>query len=162
VGSGSNLLVPDAGVRGLVISSRTLRGLERVSDVRVQVEAGVSTGRLLKSATDWALGGIEFLGGVPGSVGGGLVMSAGTYLGEFKDVTVDVTTVELATGVRKVRTHAECGFAYRRSDIPKDEMIISCTLDLIPRSVDEISQAVRGLRDNRHAREPKGVPNAGS
>ena len=84
VGGGSNLLVRDGGIRGVVISTRALRNLKRIGDTVVAVDAGVSTGKLLSSATKWELGGLEFLGGVPGSVGGGLVMNAGTYLGEFK------------------------------------------------------------------------------
>ncbi len=58
------------------------------------VDAGASTGKLLKVATERELGGVEFLGGVPGTVGGGMIMNAGTYLGEFKDVTVRVWSVD--------------------------------------------------------------------
>src|SRR5262245_42695126 len=92
LGSGSNLLVRDGGVRGLVLSSERLRRLDfaekdEAGATAVYIEAGVSTGKVLVEATRRDLGGVEFLGGVPGSVGGGLIMNAGTYLGEFKDVT---------------------------------------------------------------------------
>ena len=120
IGSGSNLLVRDGGVRGVVISTRGLRGLDRRGELEIDVEAGVSTGKLLSMATRWQLGGLEFLGGVPGSVGGGMVMNAGTYLGEFKDVTTSVTSVRLDGGDLVVRDRAACGFVYRGSALPRD------------------------------------------
>jgi UDP-N-acetylmuramate dehydrogenase len=162
VGGGSNLLVRDGGVRGLVVATRALRRLERLGPTGVIVEAGVSTGRLLHSSTEWELGGLEFLGGVPGSVGGGMIMNAGTYLGEFKDVTVEVATVRIADGEVVRRSNAECGFAYRHSDLPSDEIVVESTLQLKPRPRAEIEKDVRGLRDRRNEREPKGFPNAGS
>jgi len=162
VGGGSNLLVRDGGVRGVVVSTRLLRRLERLGPTGVIVEAGVSTGKVLHAATEWELGGVEFLGGVPGSVGGGLVMNAGTYLGEFKDVTIEVASVRIADGTLVRRDHAACGFAYRRSALPPDEVVVEATLCLRPRPRREIETEVRTLRDRRHEREPKGFPNAGS
>jgi UDP-N-acetylmuramate dehydrogenase len=162
VGGGSNLLVRDDGIRGLVLSTRLLRRLERLGPTGIIVEAGVATGKLLHVATSAELGGVEFLGGVPGSVGGGLVMNAGTYLGEFKDVTVEVASVRIADGRLVRRTNAACGFRYRHSDLPPDEVVVEATLSLRPRPRAEIDAEVRALRDRRHDREPKGLPNAGS
>lgn len=162
VGSGSNLLVRDGGIRGVVLATRNLRELERLDDVRVRVQAGVSTGKLLSSTTTWQLGGVEFLGGVPGSVGGGMRMNAGTYLGEFKDVTTHVTTVRMADGALVVRQNPECGFAYRESAIPRDEIVVESELTLRPRPREEIETDVRALRQRRFEREPKKVSNSGS
>jgi UDP-N-acetylmuramate dehydrogenase len=161
VGGGSNLLVRDGGVRGLVVSTRRLRRLERLGPTTVIVEAGVSTGKLLLAATEAELGGVEFLGGVPGSVGGGLVMNAGTYLGEFKDVTVEVASLTRA-GELVRRPAAACGFRYRDSDLPADEIVVEGTFALRPRPRVEIEAEVRALRDRRAEREPKAVANAGS
>jgi UDP-N-acetylmuramate dehydrogenase len=162
VGGGSNLLVRDGGVRGVVVSTRALRNLERVNDTVVAVDAGVSTGKLLSSVTKWELGGLEFLGGVPGSVGGGLVMNAGTYIGEFKDVTTTVRSLRLTDGDTVSRTNQECEFVYRGSALPKDEVVLSATLTLVPRPLAEIKEVVSGLRARRKEREPKGANNAGS
>lgn len=162
VGGGSNLLVRDGGVRGVVLASRKLRGLERLGETGVRVEAGVSTGKLLAMATGWELGGVEFLGGVPGSVGGGMVMNAGTYLGEFVDVTREVSSVRLADGERVARDNAACGFVYRGSALPRDEIVVEARLELFGRPAAEIRADVRALRDRRKAREPHGVNNAGS
>ncbi len=162
IGGGSNLLVRDGGVRGVVIATRRLRGIERVGEAEIHVEAGVSTGKLLSCATRWELGGVEFLGGVPGSVGGGMIMNAGTVLGEFKDVTTSVTTVRIGDGELVTRTGAECGFGYRRSDIPRTEIVASARLSLSPRARADIEADVAALRTRRTEREPHGVSNAGS
>jgi UDP-N-acetylmuramate dehydrogenase len=160
LGAGSNLLVRDGGVRGVLLTAKLLRRLDR-DGTTVHVGAGVSTGKLLAFATRAELGGVEFLGGVPGTVGGGLIMNAGTYLGEFTNVTREVRSVD-ATGQLKVRDHDACGFVYRGSAIPDSDMIVEGTVDLKPRRRQEIDAEVRALRDRRHAREPHGVANAGS
>ncbi len=167
LGSGSNLLVLDGGVRGILLASDKLRGLRfsepsnRDLRTEVYVEAGVSTGKLLSEATKRSLGGVEFLGGVPGSIGGGMIMNAGTYLGEFKDVTVEVTSVS-ATGELIVRSHAECGFVYRGSALPPSETVVSARLRLPNRDKGAIEADVAALRTRRKEREPHGVPCAGS
>jgi UDP-N-acetylmuramate dehydrogenase len=164
-GSGSNLLVRDGGLRGCAIS------LERMREVRIErrhddgaelwLDAGASTGKVLSFATRENLGGVEFLGGVPGTVGGGMIMNAGTYLGEFKDVTFEVHAVD-DKGARIIRDNAGCGFRYRHSDIPAADVVTGARLRLKSRPRAEIEQVVRELRDRRKAREPHGVPNAGS
>jgi len=162
VGGGSNLLVRDGGIRGVVLSTKRLREIEQLPPHSVRVQAGISTGKLLSLATKWELGGVEFLGGVPGSVGGGWVMNAGTYMGEFKDVTRAVTSVRLDDGGLVTRNAEECGFVYRGSALPKTEVIVEGVLDLNPRPKEDISKDVRALRDRRNEREPKRVSNAGS
>ena len=162
VGAGSNLLVRDGGVRGVVLSTRHLRGLERIGDTGLYVEAGVSTGKVLATALKHDLGGVEFLGGVPGSVGGGMIMNAGTYLGEFKDVTTKVTTVRLSDGELVTRDHAACGFVYRGSAIGPGEVVVSAELQLRPRPRVEQEPELAALRKRRHEREPKKVANSGS
>jgi UDP-N-acetylmuramate dehydrogenase len=162
IGAGSNLLVRDGGVRGVVLGTRRLRRIERWGDTGLEVEAGVSTGKVLSTALKLELGGVEFLGGVPGTVGGGMIMNAGTYLGELKDVVIDVTTVRLADGASVVRDNAACGFAYRASALPADEVVVASRLALRPRPRAEMEAELRALRQRRHEREPKKVANSGS
>jgi UDP-N-acetylmuramate dehydrogenase len=162
VGGGSNLLVRDGGVRGVVLGTGKLRGLARIGPTTIQVSAGVSTGKLLALALGHDLGGIEFLGGVPGSVGGGLIMNAGTYLGEFKDVTTWVETVRLGDGELVRRDNAACGFRYRHSDLPATEVVVAAELALRPRPRAEIQAEVVALRKRRADREPKKVSSNGS
>jgi UDP-N-acetylmuramate dehydrogenase len=162
VGGGSNLLVRDGGIRGVVLSTGRLRGLTLASPTTIQVEAGVPTSKVLALALKHDLGGVEFLGGVPGSIGGGLIMNAGTYLGELKDVTTWVESVRLADGALVRRDHAACGFAYRHSDLPPTELVVRAELTLRPRPRAEAEAEVRALRQRRHDREPKKVASNGS
>jgi UDP-N-acetylmuramate dehydrogenase len=162
VGGGTNLLVRDGGIRGVVIATRQLREIERTSETTVRVQAGVSTGKVLSMCTKWELGGVEFLGGVPGSVGGGMIMNAGTYLGEFKDVTAEVASIRLSDGALVRRDNDQCGFEYRNSALPKGEVVVEAILELSPRARAEIDADVRGLKQRRDEREPKKVSNAGS
>ena len=162
VGGGSNLIVRDAGVRGVVLGTGRLRGLALVGPTTMQVEAGVSTGKVLSLALKHDLGGVEFLGGVPGSVGGGMIMNAGTYLGELKDVTTWVETVRLDDGEVIRRDHAACGFRYRGSDLPATEVVVAAELALRPRPRAEIELEVKALRKRRAEREPKKVASNGS
>ncbi len=162
IGGGSNLLVRDGGVRGVVLSTRALRGITQCSELGIHVQSGVSTGKLLSLATKWQLGGLEFLGGVPGSVGGGMVMNAGTYLGEFKDITTKVRSLRLSDGELVERNNEECGFVYRGSSLPLGEIVVDAWLELVSRSKEEISETVANLRARRKEREPKGASNAGS
>jgi UDP-N-acetylmuramate dehydrogenase len=90
-----------------------------------------------------------------------MIMNAGTYLGEFKDVTRAVACVT-EPGELVDRPAEECGFAYRRSTIPPSDVVVSARLRLPRRPRADIDKAVRELRDRRKAREPHGVPNAGS
>lgn len=162
VGGGSNLLVRDGGVRGVVLGTGRLRSISLSPPSTIHVEAGVSTGKVLSLALKHDLGGIEFLGGVPGSVGGGLIMNAGTYLGEFKDVTTFVDSVRLSDGELVRRPSAACGFRYRHSDLPPTEVVVAAELALRPRPRAEIEAEVKALRKRRAEREPKKVASNGS
>lgn len=162
VGAGSNLLVKDGGIRGIVLSSRSLRGLKVQEDGVIYAEAGVSTGAFLKQALAKSLGGCEFLGGVPGSLGGGLRMNAGTYLGEFIDITERVISVSFASGERIERVREECGFGYRTSTLPVSEMVVAGWFQLFPRDEAAIRRDIDELRKRRKEREPSGVHNSGS
>jgi UDP-N-acetylmuramate dehydrogenase len=162
VGGGSNLLVRDAGIRGVVLNTGRLRGIELVDGNAIEVESGTSTGKVLSLAMKNDLGGVEFLGGVPGSIGGGLIMNAGTYLGELKDVTAWVDSVRLSDGARVRRDNPACGFRYRDSDLPPTEVVVAARLELKPRPRAEIDAEVKALRKRRHDREPKKVASNGS
>ena len=162
VGGGSNLLVRDAGIRGVVLNTGRLRGIALVDSTAIEVAAGCSTGKVLSLAMKNGLGGVEFLGGVPGSVGGGMIMNAGTYLGEFKDVTAWVDSVRLSDGARVRRDNLACGFRYRDSDLPPTEVVVGARLELKPRPRAEIEVEVKALRKRRAEREPKKVSSNGS
>ena len=162
VGGGSNLLVRDGGVRGVVLNTGRLRGLALAPPHAIRVEAGVSTGKVLSLAMKNDLGGVEFLGGVPGSIGGGLIMNAGTYLGELKDVTAWVDSVRISDGEVIRRDNAACGFRYRHSYLPATEIVVAAELQLRHRPRAEIEVEVKALRKRRGEREPTRVASNGS
>jgi len=160
LGQGSNLLVRDGGVRGLLVATGRLRRLERDGERDLRCEAGVPTARLVHEATAWELAGVEFLSGIPGSVGGALVMNAGTPTGEMRDVTVEVSSVQ-PTGELQLRDAAACGFRYRGSAFG-GEVVVAARLRLRPATRAAIEARVAAQRARRQGREPKGVPSAGS
>jgi UDP-N-acetylmuramate dehydrogenase len=160
LGHGSNLLVRDGGVRGLLIATTRLRSLERDGERGVRCEAGVPTAKLLHEATSWDLGGLEFLAGIPGTVGGALVMNAGTSSGEMRAVTVEVSSVQ-AGGELQVRDAAACGFRYRGSDLG-DGIVVAARLELRPAPRASIEACVAAQRSRRAGHEPKGAASAGS
>jgi UDP-N-acetylmuramate dehydrogenase len=161
LGAGSNLLVRDGGVRGVLVATGELRELARDGAAGVVAGAGVTTGKLLAAATDWELGGLELLAGVPGTVGGAVVMNAGTTLGELGAVVAEVTSVG-GDGAPRRRDRAACGFAYRTSAIGADAIVTAVRFDLTPRPRAAITAAAQALRYARRGREPRGVGSAGS
>lgn len=165
VGRGNNILVKDGGIRGVVLN------LDRLDEIRplhedeaggsYSVQAGTNNARLLKFALRKELAGLEFLAGVPGSVGGGLIMNAGTYLGEFKDVVHGVTSLR-RDGAWILRNHAQCEFRYRKSGFSQGEIALRCEIRLRKGDLQSMQAAVDKLRADRKARQPSGVATNGS
>lgn len=127
LGVASNLLVRDGGVRGVVV--RLLRGFVdvRVEGTRLIAGAGALDLNVALTARDHGLAGLEFLSGVPGTIGGALRMNAGAYGGEIRDI---VETAELVDrdGRRRVMTADELGFTYRHCVAPEDSIFVGATL----------------------------------
>jgi UDP-N-acetylmuramate dehydrogenase len=161
LGSGSNLLVSDRGIRGLVL--RLGAGLASISiDGRaVSAGAAVQFRALVETVVEYGLAGLEFGEGIPGTLGGGLVMNAGAFGGEIARV---VTLVHGVTerGERRSLTNEEIGFAYRRSALPRGFVITRIEFALEPGDREALWTRVLTLRERRAARQPSDYPNAGS
>ncbi len=115
VGLGSNLLVRDGGVRGVVVSTHAaLQGLTRIGDTQVRAEAGVHCARIAKQCVKWGLGPAEFFAGIPGTLGGALAMNAGAYGGETWNHVVEVEIMD-ADGARRTRSRSEFEIGYRKA-----------------------------------------------
>jgi UDP-N-acetylmuramate dehydrogenase len=124
VGVGSNLLVRDGGIEGVVV--RLGRGFMRVgaeSGNRLRAGAAALDVAVAKAALDAGISGLEFMRGIPGTVGGGLRMNAGAYGREFKDVLVEAIALN-RTGARVRLTNAQMGFDYRHSSAPDDLVFV--------------------------------------
>lgn len=162
VGLGSNLLVRDGGIRGVVISVHgILNSLERVGDDRVRAEAGVACARLGRQCAKWKLGPADFFAGIPGTVGGALAMNAGAWGGETWPRVVEVETIDRA-GQRRVRQAAEYRYGYRRVTPPAPgEWFLAATFRFEPRP-DASTDSIKRLLERRYETQPIGEPSCGS
>ena len=162
IGNGSNLLVGDRGIRGLVIEIG-----ERMSEVRIEgtilvAGAGALLSKAAQTAAAAGLGGLEFAAGIPGSVGGAVVMNAGAYGGEMKDVlqSVKVLTEE---GELLILTTEELELGYRHSCVPERKyIVVEATMELSAKPEEEIRAYMAELRAKRIEKQPLEYPSAGS
>ncbi len=161
IGKGSNLLVSDQGIRGIVIRLNRFGREIHFEGNNVYVGAAVSLKRLVASAEAAGLGGIEFLEGIPGTVGGALKMNAGAFGGEIGSRVVSVEVMPSGGEIHRIgRDHLS--FDYREVKGLDDDVILSCCLALDQSSVDRISEARKRLRALRKAQQPMGRPSCGS
>jgi len=161
LGAGTNLLVSDRGVRGLVVRlGAGLRNIE-VDGTHVNAGAAAQFGDLVQTVVDLGLAGLEFGEGIPGTVGGGLVMNAGAFGGEIAKVVHLVHGVT-NSGHARALTKDDVKFAYRRTDLPPGFIITMVEFDLSVGDREALKTKVAELRAKRATRQPKGVPNAGS
>ncbi|MBF6560442.1 MAG: UDP-N-acetylmuramate dehydrogenase [Candidatus Binataceae bacterium] len=161
LGAGTNLLVSDRGVRGLVVKLGA--GLARIVIDGANVVAGAAMqfGALVEAVVDRGLAGLEFGEGIPGTVGGGLVMNAGAFGGEMARVVTLVHGVTVA-GEARALTKDDVKFAYRRTDLPPRFIITRVDFALAPGDREALRSRVAELRAKRASRQPRGLPNAGS
>ncbi len=162
IGNGSNLLVGDKGYRGVIL--QIFRGMNRISidDVRLTAQAGALMSAVSREAQRNGLGGLAFASGIPGTLGGGLVMNAGAYDGELKDCTESVTVL---TPEDEIRTYTceEMAFGYRTSLIQKaGGIILEAVLRLQREDPEKILARMEELREKRTAKQPLELPSAGS
>ena len=163
LGAGTNVLVPDAGIPGVVICLKDcLTGMEMLDDKRIRVMAGVTMTRAAVFAANQGLAGMEFAHGIPGSVGGGVYMNAGAYGGEMKDIVQSVEIMDRNGNIR-VLQNEEMDFSYRHSRMEDtDEVVISAVLKLQQGEPEEIKEKMRQLQAKRSASQPLDMPSAGS
>ena len=160
VGSGSNLLIADAGVRGLVLKlDRGLAGID-VEDRRLRAGAGARLPSVAARAARAGLSGIEFGVNIPGTVGGAVRMNANAYGGELQSVLewVDILTPD---GVER-RPVEGLGFAYRHSNLTEQEIVIRASFLLQAADPRAVSERLEELRARRHEAQPQGIRTFGS
>jgi UDP-N-acetylmuramate dehydrogenase len=161
VGLGSNLLVRDGGVRGVVIATaKALGESRRLDDGIVEAGAGVPCTALARRCARWGLGPAEFLAGIPGTVGGALTMNAGAFGGETWDRVASVDTVDRAGVVRR-RLPADYRVAYRHVRGPEGEWFLSAQFQFDSVDADALER-LRGMLQQRQDSQPLGEPSCGS
>ena len=161
-GLGSNILVRDGGYPGVVIS--TLKGLNRIYKVGesgVYAEAGVPGAKVAKFAVKNALGGAEFLVGIPGTVGGALAMNAGCFGLETWEIVRFAETMN-RTGAKDRKDASRIRRGYRYVEIAVDEWFIAAEFKLVPRSMENGRKNIRELLKRRTETQPIQTANAGS
>jgi UDP-N-acetylmuramate dehydrogenase len=160
IGGGYNLLVRDGGFRGAVISLKGLDRLQQLDGDHVVAEAGVATGALALFAAERGLAGIEFLIGIPGTVGGALSMNAGAHGAAVLDSVESLETIR--GGEVAVSARVELDYGYRFLSLAAGEIIISATFGLAPGSIIEIEERIGEYLDHRRKSHRVRYPNAGS
>lgn len=163
LGNGSNVLVSDKGIRGIVLQVGTKEiKIEKQKNALVEVEAGVMLGALAQVLLKQSISGFEFAAGIPGSIGGAIRMNAGAYGGEMKDIVKDVTVLN-EKGEISVLTNEECEFSYRHSRFTDSkEIVIKVTLELPLGDEAEIKAKMDEYNQSRKEKQPLNLPSAGS
>ncbi len=163
LGAGTNVLAPDAGIRGLVICLKDcLDGMEQVGETTIRVMAGATMTRAAVFAANLGLSGLEFAHGIPGTVGGGVYMNAGAYGGEICQVCKSVDVMDFSGNIREY-SNEEMGFSYRHSILEEqDGIVISAEFELVPKASQEIRDTMKELMGKRSASQPLDKPSAGS
>ena len=162
LGNGSNLLVGDKGYRGVVIQIyKEMNGIQ-VEGERIKVQAGALLSRIGNIALESELTGFEFAAGIPGTIGGAVVMNAGAYGGEMKDV-LETVTVLCPNGEIKVLENEELELGYRTSIIAKKGFIVLEAVVKLSRGDKEaIRERMNELKIQRTTKQPLEYPSAGS
>ncbi|MFQ7575735.1 MAG: UDP-N-acetylmuramate dehydrogenase [Lachnospira sp.] len=174
IGNGSNLLVSDDGVRAVVIKlydrysgyeflhSDAGPAVDKENVVYIKVQAGMSLVKLGKIAADNSLTGFEFASGIPGSIGGAVMMNAGAYGGEIKDVLVKATVMDSEGNISEL-TNEELELGYRTSIVARKELIVlDAVIALKPGDKTRIKEKMSELSASRVSKQPLEYPSAGS
>ena len=161
IGNGSNLVVKDGGIRGLVIAlGEGMAAIARAGET-LTAWAGASLARVSAYAQASGLSGLEFASGIPGTLGGGCAMNAGAYGGQLSDVLVDARV--LLDGVVRTLTVEEMQMGYRTSlPLRRGGIVISARFALTPDDPEAIAARMRELNARRRDKQPLNYPSAGS
>ena len=162
IGNGSNLLVGDKGIRGAVIEFGKQIAQIHVEESKIMAEAGAALAAVAQQAYKAGLADMEFAAGIPGSVGGALVMNAGAYGGEMKDIVESVKVLSKDGKIMEL-SNEQMDFSYRHSCVTEQEyLVLSAVLKLQQEEPEKILARMEQLREQRVSKQPLEYPSAGS
>lgn len=162
IGNGSNLLVSDEGVRGVLLAIGHRLAKVTVEGRRIHAQAGALLSQVAAEAAAHGLSGLEFAAGIPGSVGGGAVMNAGAYDGEMSQVVSSVTVVNVGGEVMEL-DNSTMEFGYRRSVLQREPLTVTgVTFLLHEDSQEAIRERMADFAKRRREKQPLELPSAGS
>ena len=161
IGNGSNIIFSDEGYDGFVI--KLFKNMSKITldEDLITVEAGCVLSKVANLAKDNSLTGMEFAAGIPGTIGGAVVMNAGAYGGEMKDI-IEFVDVLMPTGDVKRYSNDEMCFGYRKSIIDSDKIVIAAGLRLKKGEKTEIEAYMNELKEKRTGKQPLEYPSSGS
>ncbi|MBE3574096.1 MAG: UDP-N-acetylmuramate dehydrogenase [Firmicutes bacterium] len=163
LGNGTNVLFADEGFAGLVVRLRGEFAGHSIQGSVVRAGAATPLAGLALQAVRLGLAGLQFAVGIPGTLGGGLVMNAGAHGGQLADVVLEVEACELASGRWRRMPREELGFSYRHSILQEQGWAVGfCVLGLQPGSAEQLQDQARQVLAQRQATQPLSLPNAGS
>lgn len=163
LGKGSNVLFADEGYPGVVIEiGAGMEKVERIGDTGIRAQAGVSLSALATFAAREGLSGLEFAGGIPGTLGGAVTMNAGAYGGEMKDVIVSAKVMDEEGAVQELSCE-ELQLGYRTSIVQKKQLVVlEAEFSLKPGETETIQNTMKELNAKRREKQPLEYPSAGS
>lgn len=162
LGNGSNLLVSDNGYRGVVIQMYRNQAEIRVEENRICAQAGALLSAIAAAAKNASLTGFEFAGGIPGTLGGAVVMNAGAYGGELKDVLLEVTVMTMEGEIRTIPAE-KLEMGYRTSLVKTaGYLVLEAVIALKKGDPEAIKSRMRELNEKRTSKQPLEYPSAGS
>ncbi len=162
LGNGSNVLIGDGGIRGIVIILGKNMSRCTVSGETVTAQSGILLSRLANIIYEHSLSGFEFASGIPGSLGGAVYMNAGAYGEEIAPLVESVTYIDPNEGIKTI-SGKDCAFGYRRTFFTNKNFIITeCTLKLSRGEKSAIKEKTEDLRKRRTEKQPLNLPSAGS
>ena len=161
IGNSSNLLIRDGGVDGVVI--RLGRAFSRVRAEGTNISAGAAAAdiNIARHALNAGISGLEFLAGIPGTLGGGILMNAGAYGAEISDILIEVRFLDRNGNIHMV-AKKDIEFSYRTSNLFDDRIIVSASLEGCRRKTDEIVERMEKIRRDREATQPIRTRTGGS
>ncbi|KAF0134179.1 MAG: UDP-N-acetylenolpyruvoylglucosamine reductase [Candidatus Saganbacteria bacterium] len=160
IGNGSNILIPDEGLKGLVIHLKMSKII--ISKQKSTIESGVLLNKLLSVFADNGLSGLEFMAGIPGSLGGSICMNSGQGKSSISKFISKVWALDY-NGEEHIFSNTQCKFNYRKSIFQKKKLIITKAEFILNKDkADEIKKRIKDLIANKIKRQPYDLPSAGS
>lgn len=162
LGNGSNLLVGDKGYRGVIIQIFKNYSDIIIEGTQITAKSGALLSKVAKKALDAGLTGFEFASGIPGTIGGAVVMNAGAYGGEMKDVILSATVMTQEGSIQKL-SNQELQLGYRTSLVARqNDIVLEVSLELKKGDSDQIRSLMEELKNKRVTKQPLEYPSAGS
>ena len=162
LGSGSNVLIRDGGIDGIVIRLGKAFKNYQIAKNKITCAAGLSLMEIAKIAAQNGLSGFEFMSGIPGSLGGGLKMNAGAYGSDMAHIVTELKMMDTAGKIHKIQPQKTDFFTYRHSQLPEGWIFIEATMQGEPKDKKIILEMMESLRQKRIQTQPQKVRTAGS